>query len=197
MKTLIFPFCLLIVLCACSKELPHPETIKGVRLGMETKRQKNIAESNGICQNSLDISICAYKLKTNLYAASTFMEAKYNGKNVIREVHLKLFNPQYYHEIEVQPWEDKETDRRYLVLRDYQVHEIIEMYEKKYGKGEKFSMPGNHIVNWHDNELCIRLQYEESIWKCGEGSKYEYYATVVYFYNDECQELLEKTYTNI
>ena len=181
------------------KELPHPEIIKGMKLGQDPEEQIKIAETNGICKDSRKAgqSFCCYEILPSIFAKPKFVHMLYNGEKVLSKVELAIFDPNT--RITYQNLDGNLGI--YMGLKKRQIDELIAKYEDKYGKGEEWDgeIYKGGGIDWHTDELLIRINYTEPSWG-NKGQNLdntplvfpndEYTVTIMYTYNSQYHKLL-------
>jgi hypothetical protein len=202
----IVAYILICALFSCeNKELSHPETIKGMQLGLDYDSQCELGEQNGICENDLpEKSICQYSILGDIYARPSMYYSLFNGEQVLAEVKLTLNSPTNFPSVED---EEGNIIAEYPSLTKSEVNDVIEIYTKKYGKGEVSEWEYGATYDWIIGDLFIRLQYSETTYAYGYQLHPQikdffqdnaYYVEIKYSYDDSMKKLLknEKTYND-
>jgi len=207
MKTIKYLF-ILIILNSCGlgsdtnnldKELPNPETIKGMKLGLDFDSQIEVGNQNGICKNDLpNDHICQYKISETVYARSGLYYSLFNGQKVLAEIKLILNSPFNFPKV-INGMANGE-DAEYPSLKKAEVDDIISMYKSKYGKGEKYEWEYGGTYDWTQGDLYIRLEYSTTLYSYGYQIHPEikeffqndaYTVEIVYCYVDEIKKMLK------
>lgn len=177
-------FILLIVLgnlllsCDSQKELTHPLTVKGMRLGLDADEQLKIANQNNICEDGFGTfdyilydyknhglialeeneNNCQYRLNENISVKPISNYGYLDNKKVLSTVTLLFHSPSMYQFVTPILYDEGEKEFGRPSISWDQALKIISLYEKKYGKGL-----GGNTKQWIDGDLCITLTISEYI----------------------------------
>lgn len=155
---LILIFTFNIISSCNNKELSNPETVKGMKLGLDLDLMSKIGEENGMCENDLPKSrVCQYKLIDDVYARPGLYYSLFNNKKVLGKVILILDSPTYFPKIESIGGD--EVIAEYPSITKSQLDEIILMYKTKYGKGITDIRGEGGWIDWISGDLFIRLSF--------------------------------------
>ena len=104
MNKLILFITTMLILQSCD-DLPNPETIKGMKLGLDYDEQIKIAESNEMCQDIKPENIryeynhkkisstdkCIYRIEDEFYAIARSLQFNvYNSKKILSSVEIMI-----------------------------------------------------------------------------------------------------------
>ena len=198
MKNILQFFIFSLILLSCTKELSHPLTVKGAKLGLDFDEQVAAVNNNKPCEKDVsDENICRYKISEGITANPIFSYSLYNNKKVLGVVKLKLNSPGNF--IQFGGYD-------LPCLKMYEIKELISMYRVKYGheKTNDIATEGLTMqVVWEIDDLkisfnMIRADFQYGLKKEVYKSYFidGYATTISYEYVDEMKKLLknEKTY---
>lgn len=198
MKNILQFFLFSLTLISCTKELSHPLTVKGAKLGLDYDKQLKDFNGNKPCENDVsDKNTCRYKITEMITAEPSLLYSLYNNKKVLGQVELRLNSPGNFI-----------TFGGYDLpcLKMYEIKELISMYRVKYGheKTNDIATEGwKKQVVWEIDDLKISFNIIRADFQYGlKEEVYKSYfidgyaTTISYEYVDEMKKLLKNEKTH-
>jgi hypothetical protein len=211
-RNILLNFCLILSLgifqISCSgensnsesdQELPNPLTIKGMKLGLDFKSQIKVGEQNGLCKSEFENGRCHYELSETIMAEPKLTYSLFNENKVLDFVEITLFSPFNFPTVSD---ENGNVVAEYPSLTKAEIQEVIDMYNKKYGKPNEETWEYGGSEEWIVNdEMQITLTYTTTEYAFGfqihpqikEAFITDAFSTkVVYEYTEKYKELLKE-----
>lgn len=176
MYKLILFITVFLLLQSCN-ELPNPETIKGMQLGLDYNEQIKVAKSNELCQNINPENVryyynnkkipstdkCIYRIENDFYAIVSSLQFDiYKGKKILSSVEIMIYsseNPTVINDFFGEHYQNL----AFVTLP--QAYKVKKMFDKKYGKSQelfkvkRIDLSEYGITKWTDGDLVIKLEY--------------------------------------